>query len=90
MVITKLLILLSIRSPLPIEKAGQPASVVVILSAVAIVITLALPLIPWTAAFFEFTRPLLADLGLIMSLAGLYLVVTELVKQPLARFLSKH
>lgn len=88
-VITELLLLVSIRSMLPIEKAGWPAPIVVILSAVAIVITLALPLIPWTAAFFEFTRPSLAHLGLIVSIAVLYLVITELVKRPLARFLSK-
>lgn len=88
-VITELLLLVSIRSMLPIEKAGWPAPIVVIISAVAIVITLALPLIPWTAAFFEFTRPSLAHLGLIMSIAVLYLVISELVKRPLARFLSK-
>jgi Mg2+-importing ATPase len=88
-VITELLLLVSIRSLLPIEKAGWPAPIVVILSAVAIVITLALPLIPWTAAFFEFARPTLAHLGLILSIALLYLVTTELVKRPLASFLSK-
>ena len=89
-VITELLLMASIRSMLPIEKAGWPAPLVVIISVVALVITLALPMIPWTAAFFEFTRPTLAHLGLIMSLAVLYLVVSELVKRPLARFLSKN
>ena len=61
---------------------------IVVLSAAAIVLTLALPMIPWTAAFFEFKRPSLAHLGLIVAL-GVYLVITELVKRPLARFLSK-
>ncbi len=89
-VITELLLLVSIRSVLPIEKAGWPAPIVIILSLVAIVITLALPLIPWTAAFFEFTRPSMAHLGLIVALAALYLVTTELVKRPLVRFLGKH
>ena len=88
-VITELLLLVSIRSLLPIEKAGWPAPIVVILSAVAIVITLALPFIPSTAAFFEFTRPSLAHLGLILAIAVLYLVITELVKRPLARFVGK-
>jgi Mg2+-importing ATPase len=86
-VITELLLLVSIRSMLPIEKAGRPAAIVVILSAVAIAITFALPLIPWTANFFEFTRPSMAQLGLIVSIAVLYLVTTELVKRPLARFI---
>ena len=89
-VITELLLMASIRSMLPIEKAGWPAPLVVLISAVAFVITLALPMIPWTAAFFEFTRPTLAQFGLIMALAVLYLVVSELVKRPLARFLSKN
>jgi len=88
-VLTELLLMVSIRSLLPIGKAGWPAPIVVILSAVAFVITLALPLIPWTAALFEFTRPTPAHLGLIVSIAVLYLIVTEIVKRPLARFLSK-
>jgi len=88
-VITELLLVVSIRSSLPIERAGWPAPIVIVLSAVAIAITVALPLIPWTAAFFEFTRPSLAHLGLIVSIAVLYLVVTELVKRPLVRLLNK-
>jgi Mg2+-importing ATPase len=88
-VITELLLLASIRSLLPIEKAGWPAPFIVLLSAAAIAITLALPMIPWTAAFFGFKRPTAAHLGLIVSIAVLYLIVTELVKRPLVRFLSK-
>ncbi len=89
-VITELLLLVSIRSMLPIEKAGWPAPLVVFISAVAFVITLALPMIPWTAAFFEFTRPTPFYLALIMALALFYLVTTELVKRPIARFISKY
>jgi Mg2+-importing ATPase len=89
-VITELLLLVSIRSLLPIEKAGWPAPVVVTLSGVAAVVTLALPLIPQTAAFFEFTSPSSTDLGLIVSIAVLYLIITELAKRPLVRFLDKH
>ncbi len=88
-VITELLLIVSIRSLLPIEKAGWPAPIVVILSVTAFIITLALPFIPWTATFFEFARPSLTHLGLIVSIAVLYLIVTELVKRPLARFLNK-
>jgi len=88
-VITELLLLLSIRSMLPVEKAGWPAPLIVILSAVAFVVTLALPMIPWTAAFFEFTPPTPAHLGIIVALAVCYLVVSELVKRPLARYLSE-
>ena len=88
-VMTELLLLVSIRSMLPIEKAGWPAPIVVYLSAAAFVITIALPLIPWTAEFFEFTRPSMAQLGLIFGLAVLYLVVTEFAKRPLARVLDR-
>lgn len=88
-VITELLLIFSIRSMLPIEKAGWPSPIVVVLSVTSFIITLALPFIPWTAAFFEFTRPSPIHLGLIVSIAVLYLVITELVKRPLARFLNK-
>lgn len=88
-VITELLLMVSIRSMLPIEKAGWPAPLVVFISAIAFIITLALPMIPWTAAFFEFTMPTPLSLAIIMALALLYLITTELVKRPIARFVSK-
>lgn len=88
-VITELLLLLSIRSMLPIEKAGWPAPLITGLSAAAFALTLALPMLPWTANSFEFVRPTPAHLGLIVALATLYLVISELVKRPLARFLDK-
>jgi Mg2+-importing ATPase len=88
-VITELLLMVSIRSMLPIEKAGWPAPIVVLISALAFVITLALPLIPQTAALFEFTMPTLDHLALIMGLAVFYLIATEVVKRPIARFLNK-
>jgi Mg2+-importing ATPase len=88
-VITELLLIFSIRSMMPIEKAGWPAPLIIVLSIVAFVITIALPLIPWTASFFEFTRPTLTHMTIIVSLAILYLVITELVKRPLARFVNK-
>ncbi|MGQ9493368.1 MAG: cation-translocating P-type ATPase [Anaerolineae bacterium] len=89
-VLTEILLLVSIRSMLPIGKAGWPAPLIVFLSTVACVLTLALPMIPWTAAFFEFTRPTPAHLLLIVSLAALYLIISELVKLPLARLLCKN
>jgi len=87
-VITELLLLVSIRSMLPIEKAGWPAPLIVGLSAAACALTLALPMIPATAAFFEFARPAPAHLGLIVALALLYLAISEIVKRPLTRFLN--
>ncbi len=87
-VVTELLLVLSIRSMLPIEKAGRPAPIIIYLSVLAFTLTFALPLIPWTAAFFEFQSPTFGHLALILGLAVLYLIVSELVKRPLARFLK--
>lgn len=88
-VITEILLLVSIRSMLPIEKAGWPAPIILWLSGFAFLTTLALPTIPYTAALFGFTPPSFAHLTLIVSLAFIYLITTELVKRPLARFLNK-
>jgi len=87
-VITELLLLASIRSLLPIGKAGRPAPLIVLLSAVAFALTLVLPMIPWTADFFEFVRPTSAHLVLIVSLALLYLGVSESAKRLLVRALN--
>ena len=88
-VITEILLMLSIRSMLPITKAGWPAPSIVVLSVIAVVLALTLPILPWSAAFFEFKRPTLAHLGLILGIVISYLIVTELVKRPLMRFLNK-
>ncbi len=87
-VITELLLLLSIRSMLPFEKAGMPAPLIITLSIVAFIVTLALPMISWTANFFEFTRPTWGHLGLIVGLAVMYLIITEFIKRPLSLFLK--
>lgn len=88
-VITEVILLFSIRSMLPIEKAGKPAPIVIGLSAVAIVLALSLPIIPFTASFFGFTSPTLVHLGLILLLTLIYLITTELAKRPLVRFLAQ-
>jgi Mg2+-importing ATPase len=73
---------------LPIEKSGLPALPILVISAIAFALAIALPLIPWTAAFFGFQSPTLRDHVLILGLAAAYLVATELVKRPLMRFLG--
>lgn len=88
-VLTELLLLFSIRSMLPIEKAGKPAPIVTYLSLAAIVVTIALPLIPATAKFFEFVQPTFAHMIIIVFIAIIYFVVSEVVKRPLARYLHK-
>ena len=88
-VITELLLLFSIRSMMPIEKAGKPAPLVIWLSAGAIITTMALPMIPVTAKFFEFVRPTPAHLAIIFAIAVVYFIVSEIVKRPLSRYLDK-
>lgn len=88
-VITEIFLLVSIRSMLPIEKAGYPAPIIVGLSVFAFIAALALPTIPYTAELFGFTPPTFTHLALIVSLAFVYLITSELVKRPLARFVNK-
>ncbi|MBP6881129.1 MAG: HAD-IC family P-type ATPase [Candidatus Pacebacteria bacterium] len=88
-VLTEILLLFSIRSLLPVWKSGRPAPVLIGLTAFAFVATVALPMIPVAAHYFEFTTPSLGDLSLIVIVAFIYIAVTEAVKRPLARFLEK-
>ncbi len=85
----ELLLLFSIRSMQNVEKAGWPAPLIIVLSGIAILLAVALPALPWTARFFEFQTPRPEHLALILGLALLYLLVTELVKRPLAKYLGE-
>ena len=87
-VITEIVLLFSIRSMLPIRKAGWPAPLIIWLSVFAFSAAVTLPIIPATAHYFEFTTPSWSNLGLIISLTFIYLIVTEAVKLPVARFLK--
>ncbi len=84
-VLTEILLLFSIRSYLPIYRAGMPAPCIVWLSAAAFIATITIPFMEVTATFFEFTPPTLSHLGLIVGLAFLYLAVSEAVKLLLHR-----
>ena len=87
-VLTEITLLFSIRSMLPIRKAGLPTPLIIWLSVTVFISTIALPLIPITAHYFEFVTPSRSDLTLILSLTVVYLIVTEIVKRPLAKFLK--
>ncbi|MEY2665796.1 MAG: hypothetical protein RLZZ480_901 [Candidatus Parcubacteria bacterium] len=88
-VLTEILLVLSLRSMLPIEKAGRPAPLIIWLTSAAFLITLLLPIIPVTAHFFEFTTPKPAHLVLIVGLALLYLIISEIVKRRLTKWFAK-
>jgi Mg2+-importing ATPase len=87
-VLTEILLLFSIRSLLPVWKAGLPASLIVWLTAFAFLMTIILPMVPLTAHYFEFTTPAIGDLALIVTIAFIYIAVTEMVKRPLLVFLK--
>ncbi len=88
-ILTELVLIFSIRSMLPIEKAGPPAKSIIWLSLGAFVTTLLIPFIPLTAYYFGFVRPSFSDLGLILSLTALYFVTTEFSKRRIGRFLEQ-
>jgi Mg2+-importing ATPase len=88
-VLTEILLLFSIRSLLPVWKAGWPAPLIVWLTAFAFLVTVTLPMVPVAAHYFEFTTPSLSDLTLIVVIAFIYIAVTEMVKRPLVHFLGK-
>lgn len=89
-VITEILLIFSIRSMLPIRKAGLPAPIIIFLSLISLLLAIALPIIPVTADFFEFTTPTLNHLMIIVGLSFAYLFVTEMIKIPLTKFLSNN
>lgn len=88
-VLTEIILFFSIRSMLPIEKAGVPAPLIIWISLGVFASAILLPLIPLTAHYFEFTPPSWNDLALIISLTFVYFIVTELVKRPVAKFLVR-
>jgi P-type Mg2+ transporter len=84
-VLTEILLLFSIRSYLPIYRAGWPAPSIIVLSGIGLLATIVLPLVPVTATFFGFVAPTGAHLMLIVGLALVYLVLTEGVKLKLGQ-----
>ena len=79
-ILTELLFLFSIRNRHFLTRGVRPARIILALSAVAAALTI---IIPYTVAgktIFQFTGPTAVQLLLIFLVAGLYLVVTEVVK----------
>lgn len=87
-VLTEIFLVFSVRTMLPFYKAGPPARSVILLTFFVCVSALLLPFIPITATFFGFTTPTSIDLTVIVGLCVTYLVVTEVLKVPLSRYLS--
>ena len=71
-----------------LSKAGLPSRLIQILSYGAMILTVAIPLVPFTRNFFQFVLPTWQQLLIIFSIALAYLAATEIVKRPLAKFLN--
>lgn len=88
-VFTEILLLFSIRSYLPMKRAGMPSKGIIGLSASALIATVLLTVIPATKTFFGFHQPSVLHIGWILSLALLYLLLTEKVKHRLVKTFRK-
>ncbi len=79
-IVTELVIIFSIRTTLPFWKARRPSGILVALSGVAILTTVALLYIPKVQDVFHFIEPGLAYVVPAALLIALYFVTTECVK----------
>lgn len=76
-IITELLFLFSVRTKRFFFKVAPPAPVIMLLTGLAAVITLALPYTLVGQQVFHFTPPAPSEMGLILAIAVIYLAMTE-------------
>jgi len=79
-ILTELLFLFSIRTSLPFYKAAFPSKTVLWLSGVAFIATILIPFTAIGQSLFHFVQPTFNHLALILGLAGMYFVCSEVVK----------
>lgn len=79
-VITELIFLFSIRTKRWSWQAKSPSRTIWALTIGSIAVTIALPLIPAVREVFKFIQPTPAQYVTVLTIAGLYFVVTEVVK----------
>lgn len=84
-VITELVVMVSLRTMGPFYKAGKPAGIIVAMAIFAAFLAFAIPIIPWSAKYFDFVSPKLHHLVSIVGIAACYLIATEVLKRPITR-----
>lgn len=89
-VLTELIFLLSIRTKRFAFKASRPTGTLVILSVIALAVTLVLPYTHWGDQIFHFTMPALSHLVTIVTLVVVYFGATETVKWLYYRAIKNH
>jgi Mg2+-importing ATPase len=87
-ILTELLFLFSIRSRLPFLKASRPSGYVLVLTAIAVAITLVLPYSAAGQTVFHFTPPSAGSLAIIFCITGAFFICVELVKNLFYRYAS--
>lgn len=79
-ILTELLFLFSIRTQKPIFASSRPASIVIVLTVVAAIVTVTIPFTSFGKNIFHFVPPALEHLGWIAGLLVLYVICSEIVK----------
>jgi Mg2+-importing ATPase len=79
-ILTELILFYSIRTSLPWWRAKSPGIGGVLLTVGVMVVTVAVPFIPWAQELFRFSEPSMVHLGIAITLVGMYFVSTEIAK----------
>lgn len=88
-IITELLFLFSIRTRGWSWKARRPSGTILWLTVTAMIVTLALPLMPVMREIFKFKLPTKTDYFMVLVIACAYFIITEIVKWGYYRFTTK-
>lgn len=80
-ILTELSLIFSLRSRAPFYAAQRPSGILLLLSGLAALITLMIPLSGWGQKFLGFVKPLPKDLVVILFLVLGYFFTNELVKR---------
>jgi Mg2+-importing ATPase len=81
-------VFLSLRSLLPISKAGFPSPIIIAMSLFAIILSSAMIYFPLTIKTFGFLPLSFSQILTIASLLVFYLITNEIVKKIYSRFWS--
>jgi Mg2+-importing ATPase len=87
-IVTEVVAFFSLRSLLPIEKAGMPSRLILTTSALAVFASVALLYTPTGATLFHLQPLGAAQMQLIAAIVALYVVANELLKRIYARFVN--
>lgn len=79
-ILTELILLFSIRTRLPFYKAKRPSKLLLWLTAAISLTTITIPFTYIGQTIFSFNRPSMAEIVTILSIVGVYFIITEVIK----------